>query len=283
VDEIMQAFTWQCGKFKFEQSTPLIMGILNVTPDSFSDGGSYTGVNQAVARANEMIAQGAQIIDVGGESTRPGSDEVSISEELSRVLPVVRLLSKAGICVSLDSRHPEVVATCLHEGVAVINDITGFTNPEMLNLAVNSDAGCIIMHMLGKPKSMQVNPEYNDVVADIENFLLKQAKTLENHGVAHQRICLDPGPGFGKNYEQSVELLKASDRFASLGNPPYVSMAAWSRKRFLGQVTGIEIARDRVAASVTAAAYAASLGATVLRVHDVDQTVQALKVLEVLW
>jgi dihydropteroate synthase len=284
----MQTFTWQCGKYLLQKKSPFIMGILNVTPDSFSDGGSYASVSQAVARAHEMLAQGADIIDVGGESTRPGSSEVSMSEELSRVLPVVRALAQDGVCVSVDSRHSPVVASALVEGAAIINDITGFTDANMLALAANSKAGCVIMHMLGEPKTMQENPVYRDVVTEVRAFLVEKAAILEQHGVARERICVDPGPGFGKNFEQNRSLLKATAQFAQISSAtdasqaPYLSMAAWSRKRFIGELTGVTEPRQRVVGSVAAAVYAASQGAGVLRVHDVEQTVQALKVIEVL-
>lgn len=274
--------TWHCGSFRFETKLPLLMGILNVTPDSFSDGGSYVDTSKALAHAHTMLEQGADIIDVGGESTRPGSAEVNLEEELSRVLPVVKALAADDVCVSVDSRHPEVIRACLAEGAAIINDITGFRDPRMQELAKTSEAGCVVMHMQGEPQTMQENPQYEDVVVEVSSYLCAQASLLENLGVASERICLDPGPGFGKNQEQNRELLVNTEYFAHLGEPPYMLMAAWSRKRFIGALTGEQTPSKRVAGSVTAALYAASKGAGVLRIHDVAPTAEALKVLSAL-
>ncbi len=278
--------TWHCGSFRFEQTRPLVMGILNITPDSFSDGGCYASHERALEHARTLLEQGADIIDVGGESTRPGSVELTPEEELARVLPVVCALAETGVCVSIDTRHPEVAEACLAEGASVLNDITGFTHPDMQALAARSKAGCVIMHMQGKPGFMQDNPCYDDVVAEVSAFLLEQAGMLLAAGVAPERICLDPGPGFGKNFEQNRALLQHTAHFAHLGASPgadagrYILMAAWSRKRFIGELTGEKVAAQRVSGSVAAALYAASQGAGVLRVHDVAQTVQALKVWE---
>ena len=269
---------WQCGQFRFEQQQPLVMGILNITPDSFSDGGQFSDAPRALDHAHAMIEQGADIIDIGGESTRPGSKEVSISEETARVLPLVKALVGEGVCVSVDTRHAEVAEACIAEGAAILNDITGFTDPAMQTVAQNSSAGCVIMHMQGSPQTMQDNPVYEDVVAEISTYLLAQARLLTDAGVAPERICLDPGPGFGKNFEQNRELLLNTAHFAQLGSPPFMLMAAWSRKRFIGDITGIATPEDRVSGSVVAALFAANEGAGVLRVHDVGATVQALKV-----
>ncbi|MDR2672774.1 MAG: dihydropteroate synthase [Coriobacteriales bacterium] len=274
---------WRCKDFVFDQPLPLIMGILNVTPDSFSDGGAYLGTSQALAHAQDMLDAGADIIDVGGESTRPGSQEVDVSEELARVLPVVRDLARKGVCVSIDSRHFQTVAACLREGASIINDITGFADRSMLELAASSKVGCVVMHMRGNPKTMQEDPHYDDVVSEVSAFLLDHAHRLEQAGVEHDRICIDPGPGFGKNYDQNLALLKATDHFANLGDssyPPYLLMAAWSKKRFVGQMTGVEEASERMAGSVTTALLAAGQGAGVLRIHDVAPTVEALKVMQ---
>ena len=273
---------WQCGAFRFERSRPLIMGILNVTPDSFSDGGKHAQASEALSFAQAMLSAGADIIDVGGESTRPGSSELGTEEELARVLPVVSALVNDGACVSIDSRHPEVVRACLDAGASIINDITGFTASSMRELAFSSTAGCVVMHMQGQPQTMQENPVYADVVGEVSDFLLAQAHLLEEGGVDSARICLDPGPGFGKNFEQNLELLKNTAKLACLGTPPYILLAAWSRKRFIGAATGVEDPAKRVAGSVAAALYAASEGAGVLRVHDVGPTVEALKVMEAL-
>jgi len=264
---------WQCGRFEFDTTKPLIMGILNVTPDSFSDGGAYEGVEDACACAQRLVREGADIIDVGGESTRPGSEEVAVKEELRRVLEIVRVLAAEGIAVSIDTRHAEVAEACLDQGAVVINDITGFTQGDMIEVARRSQAGCIIMHMQGEPKTMQVAPHYDDVVAEVEAFLLAQAALLEAQGVRRERIAIDPGPGFGKDFGQNRALLCATGRLASHGYP---LMASWSRKRFVGELTGVDVPHERVAGSVAVALYAAQDGAGILRVHDVAATKEAL-------
>ena len=251
------------------------MGIINVTPDSFSDGGIHASRDAACQHGRELIKQGATIIDVGGESTRPGSQEVSLEEELDRVLPVVTCLASEGHLVSIDTRHAHVAQACVQAGAVIINDVSGFRDPDMVQVATQCNAGIIIMHMLGEPKSMQVDPVYVDVVQEISDYLLAQAALLEAAGVAPQRIAIDPGPGFGKTYAHNLALLKATPQLASLGYP---LVAGWSRKAFLGKLTGVPVAADRVAGSVTAALYAARQGARILRVHDVAPTAQALQV-----
>jgi dihydropteroate synthase len=270
---------WRCADFTFGLDEPLIMGILNVTPDSFSDGGQHDGLAAALAHARLMVAQGAHVIDVGGESTRPGSEEVSVEEELARVLPVVRRLAAEGIAVSIDTRHAPVALASLDAGAAAINDISGFRDPAMTEVAVGSEAGLIVMHMRGEPRDMQADPHYDDVVGEVSAWLLARAQALEAAGVAHERICVDPGPGFGKTYEHNLALLRATAALAALGYP---LAAAYSRKGFIGALTGVEVARERVAGSVAVAVWAASRGARVLRVHDVAPTVEALKVLRAL-
>ena len=283
---------WVCGNFQFDTREPLIMGILNATPDSFSDGGAYyrrqgferehepkrpgvyLNVEAACEHARNMIAQGADLIDVGGESTRPGAREVSVSEELARVLPILDILVNEGIAVSIDTRHPELAAACVAHGAAVINDITGFSKAPMRELAQRNPIGCIIAHMQGEPENMQVAPHYDDVVGEVEAYLLLQASRLEEVGVSRNRIAVDPGPGFGKSYEHNMALLRATKRLASHGYP---LVAAWSRKGFIGELTGVPVASQRVAGSVAVAVYAAQMGASILRVHDVAATVQALK------
>jgi len=229
-----------------------------------------------------MLEAGASIIEVGGESTRPGAQELVLEEELTRVLPLVKALVSQGACVSIDSRRVQVVKACLDEGASIINDVTGFTDPAMRQLALESKAGCVIMHMQGTPQTMQDKPYYADVVSEVSEFLLAQAKLLVNSGINRKRICLDVGPGFGKNHEHNLQLLKNTAHFAQLGTPPFLLMAAWSRKQFIGTITGESVAARRVVGSVAAALYAAQQGAGVLRVHDVGPTVEALKVLEAL-
>jgi dihydropteroate synthase len=270
---------WKCGRFVFDLTTPVVMGILNVTPDSFSDGGMHVDVEEACRHARQMLTDGAGIIDVGGESTRPGSEEVSESEELRRVLPVVTRLADEGVTVSIDTRHSEVASAAVAAGAAIINDVSGFRDPAMRALASASDVGCVIMHMLGEPKSMQVDPCYDDVVAEVSAWLLASAAQLEMEGVSKERICIDPGPGFGKNFEHNVALLLATPRLSDLGYP---LLAAWSRKRVIGDMTGLEEPAMRVGASAIVAAWAVSHGAGIVRVHDVSETVQAIRVFEYL-
>ena len=269
---------WRCGEFTFPAEgadvRPLVMGILNVTPDSFSDGGTHNAPQDALVYAEHMLGQGANIIAVGGESTRPGSDEVAPEEELARVLPVVRELAARGRCVSVDTRHAPVAQACVDAGAAIINDVSGFRDPAMVEVAAGCDAGLVVMHMLGEPKTMQAEPHYEDVVGEVGAYLVKQAHMLEQAGVAPERICIDPGVGFGKTTKHNLQLLQATDWLASLGYP---LMVAVSRKRFIGELTGVDVAADRVAGSVAAAQYAVEHGALVARVHDVAETVQAFR------
>jgi len=255
------------------------MGVINVTPDSFSDGGVFIDTELALEQARRMLADGAQIIDVGGESTKPGADAVAITEELARVLPVVSELAREGAAVSIDTRHVEVASAAVEAGACIINDVTGFRDPEMRRLAADQGVGCVIMHMLGDPTNMQIDPRYDDVVAEVRSFLLGQAELLIGDGVAADCICIDPGPGFGKTYDHNLALLKATAELSSLGYP---LMAAYSRKGFIGKLTGVEEPVQRVAGSVAVEVWAASQGALVLRVHDVKPTVEALRVWQAL-
>lgn len=265
---------WQCGNYEFDERMPIVMGILNVTPDSFSDGGLYQDIQSAVSHAEAMVEAGAHIIDVGGESTRPGSQEVSIEEELSRVLDVVRHLAAQHICVSIDTRHAEVARLAVEAGASIINDISGFTDPSMIEVAKQCDAGLVVVHMQGTPETMQDNPVYDDVVAEVCSFLSERALTLEKEGIVHDRICLDPGPGFGKTPAQTLELVRNIHEVARLGFPV---MAALSRKSYLGYAYGIDDPTARDTVSATEALAACELGATVIRTHNVEATVTALK------
>ena len=270
---------WQGINTSFDTDKPLIVGILNVTPDSFSDGGNHDSVDAACAYARQLIAQGAAIIDVGGESTRPGSEEISVEEELARVLPMVSQLAGEGIAVSIDTRHAPVALASIEAGAVIINDVSGFRDQAMVDVAANCDAGLIVAHMLGDPTNMQDDPRYDDVVREVSVYLLEQAYTLEAAGIAHERISIDPGPGFGKTFEHNLALLRATPLLASLGYP---LVAAWSRKSFVGQLAGVETVSDRDFGSAYIAAYAALMGASILRVHDVALTAQALKILSAL-
>ena len=265
--------TWRCATFEFDERMPVIMGILNVTPDSFSDGGSYASAEDAIAHAHRMVDEGAHIIDVGGESTRPGSDEVAVSEELARVVDVVRALAADGICVSVDTRHAEVARAAVEAGASIINDVSGFRDPAMVAVAKSCDAGLVVMHMKGEPKTMQDDPVYEDVVAEVRDYLHDRALELEAAGIEHERICIDPGPGFGKTFSQTLELMRNVQEFARLGYPV---MCAVSRKGFIGWSYHIDKPLERDEASAIEALMACELGATVVRAHNVAATVKAL-------
>lgn len=266
---------WRCGTYAFDSRTPIIMGILNVTPDSFSDGGQYASVDDAVAAGLRMVEEGALIIDVGGESTRPGADPVSIEEELARVEEVVRRLAAEQVCVSIDTRHAEVAKACIAAGASIINDVTGFRDPEMVNVAASCDAGLVVMHMKGDdPRTMQDEPHYDDVVEEVASYLADQAHMLEAAGIDRDRICLDPGPGFGKTAKQTIELMRNFQVFARLGYP---LMVAVSRKSYIGYAYHIDEPLDRDDASAAEALMACELGASVIRTHNVDLMVKSLE------
>lgn len=267
---------WNCGRFSFDTSTPTIMGILNVTPDSFSDGGEFANVDAAIAHAHQMVLEGAAIIDVGGESTRPGAAEVSPDEEWKRIGAVVEALASEGVCVSIDTRHHEVAAKAVAAGASIINDVSGFRDPAMVDVAKSSDAGVVIMHMQGEPSTMQENPVYSDVVSEVCKYLGNRATELREAGVSLDRICVDPGPGFGKTQSQTVELMRNLHELVHLGYPV---MAAVSRKRFIKGAYKIESddPKDRDEASATEALLACELGASVVRTHNVAATVKVLE------
>ena len=266
--------TWHCATYEFDERMPIVMGILNVTPDSFSDGGQHNALDAALEHAHRMLNEGAVIIDVGGESTRPGSDEVSIGEEIDRVIDVVRVLSDEGVCVSIDTRHAEVARVAVEMGASIINDVSGFRDPAMVKVATECDAGLVVMHMKGEPKTMQNDPQYEDVVAEVRDYLRNRAAELEAAGIAHDRICIDPGPGFGKTPSQTLEMVRNYHEFARLGYP---LMAAFSRKSFIGYAYNIDNPAERDAASAAEALLACELGASVVRTHNVAMTVEALK------
>lgn len=266
---------WKCSQYSFDAKMPIIMGILNLTPDSFSDGGSYPTPEDAIARGLQMIEEGALIIDVGGESMRPGAAPVSEEEECARVLDVVKALASKGICVSIDTRHAPVARAALAAGASIINDVSGFRVPAMVDLAASCDAGLVVMHMGGDdPRTMQNEPVYEDVLAEVRDYLKAQADNLIAHGVARERICLDPGPGFGKTAKQTVELMRNFHEFNRLGFP---TMVAVSRKSYIGEAYHIEDPKERDSASAAEALMACELGASVIRTHNVALTAQALE------
>lgn len=266
---------WKCSQYSFDAKMPIIMGILNLTPDSFSDGGSYPTPEDAIARGLQMVEEGALIIDVGGESMRPGAAPVSEEEECARVLDVVKALASKGICVSIDTRHAPVARAALAAGASIINDVSGFRDPAMVDLAASCDAGLVVMHMGGDdPRTMQNEPVYEDVLAEVRDYLKAQADNLIAHGVARERICLDPGPGFGKTAKQTVELMRNFHEFNRLGFP---TMVAVSRKSYIGEAYHIEDPKERDSASAAEALMACELGASVIRTHNVALTAQALE------
>lgn len=270
----MRARTWHCGPFDFDLSTPVVMGICNVTPDSFSDGGMHATAPEAFEHARGLLAAGADIIDVGGESTRPGAEEVPPDVELERVLPVVRELAAQGVAVSVDTRHASVAAACIDAGACIINDVSGFRSLEMRELAARSDVGLVVMHMRGTPKTMQEAPVYDDVVLDVEQELSRMAVRLSAEGIAPERICLDFGIGFGKNIAHNLALVQATAHFADLDYP---LMAAVSRKSFIGAMSAESAPAMRDRASALCAAFMAGQGARILRVHNVAATREMLR------
>ena len=266
---------WRCGGFELLLERPLVMGILNVTPDSFSDGGQHDDPASAVIWGERLIAEGASILDIGGESTRPGAEPLSASAELARVRPVVGRFAGDSVPVSIDTRHAEVAQACIDAGASIINDVSGFRDRAMVEVAAGSDAGVVVMHMLGEPGTMQRNPRYDDVVREVGGYLLAQATVLEAAGVARDRIAIDPGFGFGKTLAHNLELLRRLPEIVELGYPVLVGV---SRKRFLGEITGVDEPAERLGGSIAAALWAVEQGAALVRVHDAGATVQALAV-----
>jgi dihydropteroate synthase len=266
--------TWSVAGKVLDLSRPLIMGIVNVTPDSFSDGGSYLSAPAALAHAERLIAEGADLLDIGGESTRPGAADVSEAEELDRVLPLVEALRASGVTISVDTSKPAVMRAALAAGAAVINDVRAFRTQGALEAVRGSDCGLVLMHMLGSPRTMQSEPQYANVVADVAAFLRGRVADLANEGVDLCRTAIDPGFGFGKSVEHNFALLRRLPALQAIGRPV---LAGLSRKSMLGAVTGRTV-NERVAASVAAAVLAVERGARIVRVHDVAATRDALQV-----
>ena len=256
-----------------------VMGILNTTPDSFSDGGQWAGRERAVARALGMVAEGADIIDVGGESTRPGAQSVGIEQELDRVIPVVEaIVRESDVTVSVDTSKPEVMEAAVTAGAGMINDVLALRRDGALRAAAKLGVPVCLMHMQGNPGDMQANPSYSDVVREVEGFLLQRARACEAAGIAREQIFIDPGFGFGKTLEHNLALFRALPEFCDSG---YAVLVGVSRKSMLGALTGKPVG-ERLAGSVTAAVLAARAGAAVVRVHDVAETVDALSVMRAL-
>src|SRR5262245_14147216 len=254
------------------------MGVVNVTPDSFSDGGRYLDPKAAVAHAKDLIEEGADILAVGAESSRPGARGVSADEELSRLMPVLKGLGDCPVPVSVDTVKPEVMRAAVEAGASMINDIGALRAPGALDAVAASGVAVCLMHMQGEPRTMQQSPSYRDVVAEVAAFLAGRVAAAEGAGIARERIAIDPGFGFGKTAEHNFELLRNLDRIAALGLPV---VAGWSRKSTLGAIVG-RAADDRLAASLAAALLAVQRGARIVRVHDVAATRDALAVLAAL-
>jgi dihydropteroate synthase len=253
-----------------------IMGILNVTPDSFSDGGEWWDFDEAVAHGRQLIADGADILDVGGESTRPGAEPVAVDEELRRVVPVVRALRDAGAQLSVDTMKLTVAEAAVSAGATYVNDVTAFRNdPELAGFVADRKCDCCLMHMLGEPRTMQHDPRYDDVVDDVRAFLEGRIEFAVREGVREERIMVDPGIGFGKTLDHNLELLRRLDELVTLGFPVVVGT---SRKSFLGRLTGREDPHERVAATLATTVMALERGASVFRVHDVAPTRDAVTV-----
>jgi dihydropteroate synthase len=265
----------QCGRHLLELDAPVVMGILNVTPDSFSDGGRYFGLPEALARAERLAEEGAAIIDVGGESTRPGAVPVAVDEELRRVIPVVeRLAESLGVPVSVDTRTPAVMRASIAAGASLINDVTALRAPGALEAVAASRAGVCLMHMQGEPQTMQNEPRYDDVVGDVRDFLRERVAACVAAGIVRTRLVIDPGFGFGKALTHNLQLLRGLQVLAAEGLPV---LAGLSRKRMIGALTG-RAEGDRLAGSVALAVIAALNGARIIRAHDVRETVDALKI-----
>lgn len=271
--------TLQCGRYRLtiagDEFRPLVMGILNVTPDSFSDGGRFNALELAISHAEQMIADGVDIIDIGGESTRPGAPPVSPEEELDRVMPVIYALRDCGKPLSIDTRRPLVMREALAAGADMINDVEGFRHPESLAAVSEGDCALCIMHMKGQPQSMQQAPHYDDLFAEVRDFLRARVDAAQAVGIGKDRICIDPGYGFGKTVDHNLKLLAwQAELQQEVGLP---LLAGLSRKSTIGQITGKPVER-RMAGSLGAALVAAERGARIIRVHDVAETVDALKV-----
>ncbi len=266
---------FDCGKFQLDLTTPRVMGIVNVTPDSFSDGGKYAATNLAIAHALKLVEEGASILDIGGESTRPNATPVSLQQELDRVIPVIEaLVNQINIPISIDTYKPQVMQAAIAAGASMVNDVRALQEPGALKVVANANVGVCLMHMQGKPQTMQLNPQYNNVVEEVKAFLKVRLQASIHAGCRASNILLDPGFGFGKTREHNITLIRELESFAELGQPLLVGL---SRKSILGQVTGNDV-DARLYASIAASVIAAMKGAKILRVHDVKATVEALKV-----
>ena len=264
-----------CGRFQLNLNRPHVMGIVNVTPDSFSDGGRFNAANTAIAHALKLVDEGADILDIGGESTRPNAAPVSLQEELDRVIPVISALAqKINIPISIDTYKPQVMQAAIAAGASMVNDVRALQEHGALEIVAASDVAVCLMHMQGTPQTMQDNPYYKNVANEVKAFLADRLQVSNRAGISAERILLDPGFGFGKTRAHNIALIQKLQSFADLGQPLLVGL---SRKSVLGQVTGNDV-DARLYASIAAAVIAAMKGANILRVHDVKETVEALKI-----
>ncbi|RUM27996.1 MAG: dihydropteroate synthase [Alteromonas sp.] len=269
----------QFGKYFIDLSQPQVMGILNVTPDSFSDGGKHTNVSQALDHALRMIEEGATFIDIGGESTRPGAPDVSLQEELDRTIPVIEAVAKNTSCViSIDTSKADVMREAVKAGAALINDVRALQEPGALQVAAEAQVPVCLMHMQGQPRTMQQSPEYDDVVNDVGQFLLARTKVCEEAGIAKDKILFDPGYGFGKSLEHNYTLVKHLPSLMKLGYPVLVGM---SRKSMIGNLLNRKV-DERLAGSISLATIVAQMGAQIIRVHDVKETADAVNIVKML-
>lgn len=266
--------TWLCGRFELNFERPLLMGIVNITPDSFSDGNHYLQADAAIAHAKQLIADGADILDIGAESTRPGAEPVALDEELCRLLPVIEGLRALNVPISVDTFKPAVMRAVLAAGADIINDIGGFRDPESIAAVAGTNCGLCVMHMQGEPRTMQQQPSYQDLHLEVKNFLSDRVQVLRSAGVAPQRIMLDPGLGFGKTVEHNYTLLRDLEKIQIDSYPWLIGL---SRKSMIGHVVN-KAPQQRLAGSLAGMLAAVSRGAAVLRVHDVAESADALNV-----
>lgn len=276
----MTSGVWRCGDRELLLGArTLVMGVVNVTPDSFSDGGRSARTPDAIAHALAMLADGADILDIGGESTRPGSDPVPAGAELERVIPVIEAVHAAAPAsvISVDTRRSEVATRALGAGASIVNDVTAGSDPDMLPVVAETGAGIVLMHMLGEPRTMQDDPRYDDVVREVYDMLAARIAAAESAGIDRACLCVDPGIGFGKDLDHNLSLLRHIDRFEELGVPVVVGA---SRKRFIGRITGVEAPAERLEGTAGAVAWCAAQGVDIVRVHDVVEMVRVTRVVD---
>lgn len=267
---------FNCGRFQLDLSKPRVMGIVNVTPDSFSDGGKFNTTGKAIAHALQLVEEGADILDIGGESTRPGATPVPLDEELKRVIPVIEGLRDVGVPLSIDTYKPQVMQAAITAGADIVNDVFALREPQAFEIVAASQAGVCLMHMQGHPQTMQADPQYDNVVSEVKDFLKARLNAAEQAGIDRSRIVLDPGFGFGKRTAHNLTLLNHLNDIQALGLPLLIGL---SRKSVLRQVVGSSV-DERIHASIAASVVSVMKGASIVRVHDVKPTIDALKIVQ---